>query len=90
MRFIGKKYDNANRTDGTFKVKSTWFEWFKNRWFEEIENKISGNPDDTCEDGGAYIGLTVNKPGEQFQYWIGMFAPAFTIDKYYNMCYHIK
>ena len=75
LKFIGKKYDNADRTNGTFKIKLKWDEWFENRRFKIIENKISGNPDDTCEDGSAYIGLTRNEPGTSFQYWIGMFAP---------------
>ncbi|MCL2517649.1 MAG: hypothetical protein FWF15_03700 [Oscillospiraceae bacterium] len=60
LRFIGKKYDNANRINGTFEVKSKWSEWFQNGWFETI-----GNSD--------YIGLLRN--GEGFQYWIGIFAP---------------
>ena len=78
LRFIGKKYDNANRINGTFEVKSKWREWFENRWFEVIEEQISGNPNDIYEDGGAYIGLLRNKDGELFQYWIGMFVPMNT------------
>jgi hypothetical protein len=30
LKFIGKKYDNADRTNGTFEVKSKWSEWFEN------------------------------------------------------------
>ena len=78
LKFVGKKYDNANRADGTFKVKLKWDEWFENGWFEVIENVISGNPNDTCVDGGAYIGLTRNECGKPFQYWIGMFVPVNT------------
>ena len=78
VRFIGKKYDNADRANGTFGIKVKWDEWFENNWFEIIENKISNNPDDTCADGGAYIGLTRNKHGEPLQYWIGMFTPMNT------------
>ena len=67
LRFIGKKYDNANRIDGTFEVKSKWDEWFKNGWFEKI-----------CENGDSCIALNRNKRGEPFQYWIGIFKPANT------------
>ena len=78
LKFIGKKYDNADRTNGAFGVKAKWSEWFENKWFETIEKQISKNPDVPCEDGGAYIGLLRNKSGEPFQYWIGMFAPENT------------
>jgi len=78
LKFIGKKYDNADRTNGTFEVASKWSEWFQNGWFDIIENKINSNPDDTYEDRGAYIGLLRNKSKESFQYWIGMFLPENT------------
>jgi len=78
LKFIGKKYDNADRTDGTFEVASKWSEWFENGWFKLIEKQITNNPDDTYEDIGAYIGLLRNKSGEQYQYWIGMFVPENT------------
>jgi len=68
LRFIGKKYDNADRADGSFGVKSKWDEWFENGWFEAVKSNINGNPDDTCEDGGAYIGMAHNKRGEPFRY----------------------
>ena len=78
LKFIGKKYDDADRTDGAFEVKSKWSEWFENGWFERIEGQIIGNPADTGEDGDAYIGLWRNKNGEPYQYWIGMFVPKNT------------
>ena len=78
LKFIGKKYDNANRVNGTFKVKIKWDEWVENGWFETIKSKISRNPDDTYEDGGVYVGLMCNRRDEPFQYWIGMFVPENT------------
>ena len=78
LKFVGKKYDNADRTNGRFEVASKWNEWFENRWFEDIKKQITNNPDNTYEDGGAYIGLLRNKSGEPFQYWIGMFVPENT------------
>ena len=78
LRFIGKKYDNANRVDGSFGVKVKWDEWFEHNWFKIIEDNISSNYNDTFEDGNAYIGLLRNKPKEPFQYWIGMFTPENT------------
>ena len=76
MRFIGKKYGDSDRVNGTFGAK--WGEWFENSWFDVLTKQISGNPDDTCEDGGASIGLMRHKDGEPFQYWVGMFAPQDT------------
>ena len=75
LRFIGKKYGDEDRVNGMFGAK--WGEWFENGWFETLEGHI-GNPADTCEDGGAYIGLMRDKHGEPFQYWIGIFASAGT------------
>jgi len=37
MRFVGKKYGNADRVNGTFGAK--WGEWFQNGWFEEIKKQ---------------------------------------------------
>ena len=79
LRFIGKKYDNANRVNGTFEVKTKWDEWFKNGWFEAIKNQVRENPNHTRADGDACIALNQNKGGESVQYWIGMFTPANTV-----------
>ncbi len=62
--------------DGMFGAQ--WSEWLQKGWFDIIEKQIGNNPDDTCEDGGAYIGLMRDKCGEPFQYWIGMFVPITT------------
>jgi uncharacterized lipoprotein YddW (UPF0748 family) len=55
MRFIGKKYDDAERVNGNFGAK--WGEWHEKGWFGEIEKQISGNLKDTYEEGDSYIGL---------------------------------
>ena len=73
-RFIGKKYDNADRGNGAFEVKAKWGEWFENGWFEEIERNTIETSNDTCEESGAYIGLLRNEHGKPHQYWIGMFT----------------
>ena len=78
LRFIGKKYDNADRTTGAFEVKPKWSKWFENGWFADIENQMSVSAGEIYEDGDAYIGLLRNKGGEPFQYWIGMFTPVNT------------
>ena len=74
LRFIGKKYDNANRTNGTFRVKAKWNEWFENGWFDTIKRQMNESHVDNC----AYIGLLQNEPGSPFRYWIGMFTPEKT------------
>jgi len=79
QKFIGKKYDNANRVNGTFSVKEKWNECFKEDWFKLIENNIENMSVTKTGDSDAYIGLLRNKPKEPFQYWIGMFTPQNTV-----------
>ena len=66
LRFIGKKYHDSDRVDGTFGVK--WTEWHENNWFDAIKNQF----DDSC------IGLMRWKDGEPFEYWISYFTPENT------------
>ena len=75
LRFIGKKYDNADRLNGSFSVKEKWNEWFKHSWFDILENITNKSRDSLQENKNTYIGLLRNKPKEPFQYWIGIFAP---------------
>ena len=74
LRFIGKKYGDQDRVNGSFGAK--WGEWFTNGWFEVLEKSIETKGE--YEDSGAYIGLMRHKEGENFQYWIGIFMPAET------------
>ena len=77
LRFIGKKYGDGDRgADGGFGAQ--WGEFFEKGWFGVLEGLMGGKADETCGDGGAYIGLMRDKRGEPFQYWVGMFAPAGT------------
>ena len=79
LRFIGKKYGDSDRVDGTFGAK--WDGWFANNWFELLK-KNAARAD--FEDGDAAIGLMRYKekePGkeqEPFEYWIGIFFPENT------------
>lgn len=65
MRFIGKKYTNNDRVNGTFAAK--WGEWFQNGWFDLIES--APGSEDGC------VGLMNCGSGDDFAYWIGRFAP---------------
>ena len=76
LRFIGKKYGDKDRVNGGF--GKFWDEWFKNGWFEKIENLANKNLKSIYEDGDAYIGLMRVKCDEPFEYWIGIFMPAGT------------
>jgi len=76
MKFIGKKYSNDDRVNGSFGTK--WGEWFGNGWFDVIENQFDGNLADVLEDGGSYIGLIREEHGGLFEYWIGIFVPEKT------------
>ena len=64
LRFIGKKYGDSDRVNGTFGAK--WGEWFNNGWFGEIEKQTDGKLKDIYEDGDAYIGLMRGGHGEPF------------------------
>lgn len=74
IRFIGKKYSDEERIDGSF--GPYWGEWFSKGWFGELEKNVDMKAG--YEDGDAYIGLMRWKDGEPFEYWIGLFAPAGT------------
>ncbi|MCL2547137.1 MAG: hypothetical protein FWE06_08130 [Oscillospiraceae bacterium] len=71
-RFIGKKYGDSDRVNGTFGAK--WCEWFSNGWFDQIEDQIEGG----LKEGDGSIGLMRGKDGA-FEYWIGYFTPENTI-----------
>ena len=68
VRFIGKKYGDSDRADGTFGAK--WGEWFANGWFSILEKEIDMLPKEY--EGNAYLGLMCGN--NVFEYWIGMFA----------------
>ena len=80
MRFIGKKYENKDRVNGTFGAK--WCEWFNNGWFGMIEKQYAGNLSEDLkkiyEDSGYYVGMRRYKKGEPYEYWIGILMPANT------------
>lgn len=76
MRFIGKKYGDADRVNGNFGAK--WGEWHANGWFETIEKQINNHLKETYEDGDSYIGLMRGGDNMSFEYWIGIFMPEGT------------
>jgi len=76
LRFIGKKYGDNDRVDGTF--GKYWCEWHEKGWFELIEKQTNKDLKSIYEDGDAYIGLMRWKEGEPFEYWIGIFMPENT------------
>ena len=71
MRFIGKRYTDADRVNGMFGAK--WDEWMKNGWLDTIRAG-AGSVEGICADGDAPVGLMRVTEGE-FEYWIGLFAP---------------
>ena len=76
LRFIGKKYLDSDRVNGTFGAK--WGEWFQNGWFGTVEKQFDGNLTDVYENGNAYIGLMRENSDGIFEYWIGILMPAET------------
>ena len=74
MRFIGRKYLDADRVDGTFAAH--WGEWFKQGWFEKLQSTF--DPQALYEDGVATVGMMRWKEEEPFEYWIGVFCPEGT------------
>ena len=73
-RFIGKKYGDGDRVNGSFGAK--WEEAFNGGLFDRIE--AAAGKEEFFEDSGAYIGLMRCRDGDPFEYWIGMFTPAET------------
>lgn len=73
LRFIGKRYTDADRDEaGSFRKK--WCEWWKQDRFTQMENAVSCAP--FTEDP---IGLmTMRGDMSGFTYWIGLFFPAGT------------
>ena len=69
VRFVGKRYTDADRADGGFGHK--WGEWFQNAWFELLEQIGEAKG---IEHG--YMGLMRCCP--DFEYWIGMCLPTGT------------
>lgn len=73
LRFIGKRYTNADRIGG---FGHKWGEWFGNGWFETLE-KLG----EVKEIENGYLGLMRcggSDPENSFEYWIGMFLPVDT------------
>ena len=57
MRFIGRKYLDADRVDGTFAAH--WGEWFKQGWFEKLQSTF--DPKALYEDGDATVGHALER-----------------------------
>ncbi|MFA5341120.1 MAG: hypothetical protein WC332_05000 [Clostridia bacterium] len=68
LRFIGKKYLQDDRVNGTFHAK--WAEWVNKGWFDILEDNAV--PHAEYEDGCAYVGLVCGKNTDNPEYWIGM------------------
>jgi len=79
-RFIGKMYLDGDR-DETGGFGRAWGEFFQKGWFDAIEEAAGGKQavKALSPEGDAYCGLERYKPGEPFQYWVGMFVPLGTI-----------
>lgn len=74
LRFIGKRYTNADRVDGSYSEK--WGEWFRKGWFKVLEKH---GETEGVENG--YLGLMRFNGCDSentFEYWIGAFLPPDT------------
>jgi predicted transcriptional regulator YdeE len=74
MRFIGKKYGDSDRVNGTFGAK--WGEWFENGWFDTVKNAAAKKPHESFDEIEAPIGLMRGGENQPFEYYIGMFMPV--------------
>jgi len=75
-RFIGKRYGDADRVDGSFGAK--WGEWMNNDWFKTVASQYDGDLTAFGEDGGCPVGMMRDTPEGAFEYWIGVFMPEDT------------
>ncbi|MDR3209350.1 MAG: hypothetical protein LBT36_01805 [Oscillospiraceae bacterium] len=68
LRFIGKRYTDADRAadDGSFSTQ--WEAWFAGGWFDALE--MLPAPDGVESGRAALMGTN----GEVFEYWIGVFC----------------
>jgi len=76
VRFIGSKYGDKDRVDGSFAEK--WNEWLISDRFKQLEALATEEYKQIYEDALTSIGLMRWKEGEEFEYYIGMFLPEGT------------
>ena len=76
MLFIGRKYGEADRANGSFGAK--WSLWFQNGWFDVIERQVTASREGMGEDSDAYLGMMRENANGDFEYWIGCFVPKNT------------
>lgn len=75
LRFIGKRYTNADRSDGSFGAK--WGEWFREGWFETLKDH-----GEVMTIESDYLGLMLCNERDMensYEYWIGMFFSPDTV-----------
>jgi len=74
LRFIGKKYTDADRVNGVFGAK--WGEWWQKGYFDALEKHAEhiGLSLQSIANDDGYIGLC-HCDGSAFSYWIGIFFP---------------
>jgi predicted transcriptional regulator YdeE len=73
LRFIGKRYTNADRIGG---FGHKWGEWFENGWFTILEQL--GELKDIENGYLGFMRCNGNDAENTFEYWIGMFFPVNT------------
>lgn len=76
LRFIGKKYFDSDRINGSFAAK--WDEWFQKNWFDQIISECINQDQDSFPEAEAFIGLCRIKESQPMEYWIGVFTPTGT------------
>ncbi len=81
LRFIGKKYTNQDRIDGSFAAK--WQEWFQKGYFNPLEAL-----GETKQTDNGYLGFmkySPSNPESSFEYWIGvLFDPNTDVPNGYD------
>lgn len=76
LAFLGKRYTDADRVDGSF--GAVWQTWFANGWFAPLMPLVTPAFRKAYPEADSMIGLMRDKPGEPFEYWIGLFVPEGT------------
>ena len=75
LRFIGKKYTNKDRVNGSYAAK--WQEWFKEGYFKPLD--LLG---ETTQVDNGYLGFmkaNLKHFDETFEYWIGAFFDPYAV-----------
>lgn len=70
-RFVGRKYTDADRVEGTF--ARVWHEWLDSGRFDALKKNMDTGWAAGFPEAGSPVGLMRLREDEGFEYWVGLF-----------------